>query len=309
MPRLFVKRDEPLYKYAIGFMEHHWKIKKGIFPGSQPVSIERRHFSVLKQQSYVVCEKTDGVRYMILAFMFENKKTTVCVNRALEMFVCTLNFKRAVYEGTILEGELYEDTTFMIYDALMTCGTLLQGHDFIDRLKNIEELKKLLTVLKYDSIKLVIKTFHLLEEFTSFMDEYLPTVSQKTDGLVFTPINSDVKTGTHYTMFKWKPKEKNTIDFQVKGKGGSWNLYVQEKGTLVYESTIPADKISENVEIHENAIMECQLMIEDEPPWWKPILQRTDKKFPNSRNTFYRTLVNIKEDIQIEDFRALYIST
>jgi hypothetical protein len=297
MQRLSVNREEPLYKYAIGFMEHHWGTR-GIFPGSQPVSVEFRHFSILKSQPYLVCEKTDGLRYMMLSFMFENKKITVCLNRALEMFVCPLNFRKPVYDGTILEGELYEGNTFMIYDALMTCGVCIGHHDFIDRLKHIEEVKKLLTVLKYDPIKIIIKTFHLLTDFKNFMDNYLPTVTQKIDGLVFTPVKDGVKTGTHETMFKWKPRDKNTIDFQVKKKGDVWRLYVQEKGALVFES----ETKTHEPWMEENAIVECQYMFQDEPMWWKPLLRRRDKTYPNSRRTFYRTLVNIKEDIQLGDF-------
>ena len=48
MSRVFVKKDDPLYKYAINFMEKSWGTK-GIFPGCQPISIERKHFDVLSK--------------------------------------------------------------------------------------------------------------------------------------------------------------------------------------------------------------------------------------------------------------------
>lgn len=303
MQRLFVNRDEPLYKYAISYMEYHWGTH-GIFPGSQPVSIEFKHFNILRSQPYVVCEKTDGVRCMLLAFMFENRKVCVCLNRALDMFVCPLNFRKFVYEGngTILEGELYNDVTFMIYDALVVSGKGVGHLDFLDRLKHIEELMKALTVLKYDPITLRIKTFHLLSDFDSFMKDYLPTVEQEMDGLIFTPVKTWVKTGTHETMFKWKPREKNTIDFQLKKKGEMWQMYVQERGELVFESELHSNKVSHLPWMEDGAIVECQYMFDDEPMWWKPLKRRHDKTFPNSRRTFYRTLVNIKEDIKMEDF-------
>lgn len=301
MQRIFVNRDEPIYKYAISYMEYHWGTK-GIFPGSQPVSIERRHFNILCSQPYVVCEKTDGVRCMLLVFMFEGRKICVCLNRALDMFLCPLNFRKSVYDGngTILEGELYNNDTFMIYDALIVNGKGVGHLDFLDRLKHIEELMKLLTVLKYDPITLKIKTFHLLTDFKTFMEDYLPTVTQDMDGLVFTPVNTWVKTGTHETMFKWKPRDKNTIDFQMKWVKDKWKLYVQEKGKLIFESHLPPEQVPEWVE--EDAIVECQYMFQDEPMWWKPIKRRSDKTFPNSRRTFYRTLVNIREDIKMEEF-------
>lgn len=282
-------------------MEYHWGTH-GIFPGSQPVSIERKHFKTLCSQPYVVCEKTDGVRCMLLAFTFEGRKMCVCINRALDMFLCPLNFRKSVYEenGTILEGELYKDETFMIYDALTVCGKGVGHMNFIDRLEHIEGLMKLLTPLKYDPIKLQIKKFHLLTDFKTFMEDYLPTVSQEMDGLIFTPVKTWVKTGTHETMFKWKPRDKNTIDFQMKWVDDRWKLYVQEKGKLVFESMLYPDQVPEWVQ--DGAIVECQYMFEDSPMWWKPLKARTDKTFPNSRRTFYRTLVNIREDIKMEEF-------
>lgn len=304
MQRLSVNRDDPLYRYAINFMESAWgTVGKNIFPGSQPVSIEYRHFNILKSNQYVVCEKTDGVRFMMLVFLYNNKKQCVFINRALDMYTCPLNFKTDVYKGSILEGEMYGDV-FMIYDILLSCGETVSNCDFLTRLKSIEKIKKMLTCLKYDPIKLKIKTFHIMNEYRQFLEEYLPTVTETIDGLIFTPVNDTVKKGTHETMFKWKPRDKNTIDFQVRRGTDAWRLYVQEKGKLIYESEIPYVMVPENARtwIEENAIIECQYMFNDTPMWWKPVNRRYDKTFPNSRRTFYRTLVNIKEDISITDF-------
>ena len=304
MQRLSVKREDPLYKYTLDFMEHYWGTKgKGIFPGSQPISIEYRHFDTLKSNPYVVCEKTDGVRFMMLAFLFDNKKKTIFVNRALEMFDCPLNFRKLVYDGTIVEGEMYGDT-FMMYDMLMSCGKIIGDQDFLTRLDHMEKFKKMLMSLKYDPVKLALKTFHLMSDFEEFMDKYLPTVQQEIDGLIFTPINDTVKTGTHETMFKWKPRDKNTIDFQLKRRGDVWRLHVQERGKLVFESELRDEWVPLKARewLKEDAIIECQYMFQDSPMWWKPVALRSDKTFPNSRRTFYRTLVNIREDIAMADF-------
>lgn len=299
MSRVSVKRDDPLYTYAIRYMESMWGVNRR-FPGCQPISIEYKHFDILKKNDYVVCEKTDGTRFMMLAFMFGNEKKCVFVNRALDMFSCDLNFRRQIYDGTILEGELYEDM-FMIYDCLVNSGRIVGHENFVIRLENCEQVCKKLLALKQDVIKLRVKMFHLMSDYETFLNEYLPTVTQTIDGLIFTPVYCPIKIGTHEEMFKWKPKDKNTIDFQMKFVDGVWRLYVQEKGELIFESVIPKGRMNEPW-FYENAIVECQYMTDDIPMWWKPIKLRTDKTHPNNRRTFYRTLVNIKEDIKITDF-------
>lgn len=143
-----------------------------------------------------------------------------------------------------------------------------------------------------------------MSDYKQFKDVYLPSVTQDVDGLIFTPIRDTVKTGTHETMFKWKPRDKNTIDFQIKRRGDIWKMYVQERGKLMFESEIHVNQVPPHARewMEEDAIIECQYMFMDEPMWWKPVIRRYDKTFPNGRRTFYRTLVNIKENISIDDF-------
>jgi len=314
MNRVFVKKDDPLYKYALDFMERSWGTKgKGIFPGCQPISIERGHFNILSNNDYVVCEKTDGTRYMMIAIQYGMQRLCIFVNRALEMFVSPLNFRAIVFKGTILEGELYENT-FMIYDCLLSCGEVVGNKDFFGRLECCEAIMKKAMVLKTDVLTLQVKKFHLHQDFKAFMDKYLPKVKQEIDGLIFTPVNEPIRIGTHETMFKWKPRNKNTIDFLVK-KGPTaetpgcvpgqyvWRLYIQDRGKHIFESSIPVDRMQDYTWLRDGDIVECMYVTwEKGPLWWKPIKKRTDKTFPNSRRTFYRTLVNIKEDIQMKEF-------
>jgi len=312
MNRVFVNKDDPIYKYALNYMETSWGVK-GRFPGSQPISIERKHFSLLQKNEYLVCEKTDGVRYMMLILQCGSQRLCLFINRALEMFVCHLNFRQAVFKGTILEGELYKDE-FMVYDCLMSCGEVVGNKNLKERLEECEKVVKKALVLNQDSIKICVKKFHLYSDFENFAFKYLPKVKQEVDGLIFTPVNEPIRVGTHETMFKWKPKVKNTVDFLVK-KGPTfetpgckpgisvWRLYIQEKGKLIFESSIPEDKTSNFKWLKNGDIVECMYVTwEDGPYWWRPLKKRDDKTHPNNRRTFYNTLTNIKEDIQMKEF-------
>ena len=303
--------SNPLHKYVIDFIHTKWG-SKDYFPGPQPISIERKHFPILKGGDYLVCEKTDGERHMMIALMYEGKKKCLFVNRAFNMFEVSINLKKNAYEGTILDGELYGDT-LMVYDAVLVAGQSVWNNTLTDRLEASRGLMKSIIYMKSDQFRLKCKTFHHMRDFNVFMDEYLPTVQEKIDGLVFTPINEPIRIGTHETMFKWKPQEKNTVDFLMKRepsretpgfKAGTpaWRLYVQEKGKLFFESEIPFNRIDDEPWFEDGAIVECKYITHEDPMWWKPLKRRTDKTHPNNRRTFYRTIVNIKENVQMKEF-------
>jgi hypothetical protein len=303
--------SSPLREHVVSFIHHVWG-SKDYFPGPQPISIERKHFPVLRSAEYVVCEKTDGERHMMVALMYEGKPKCFFVNRAFDMIEVKINLNKKAYEGTILDGELY-DNTLMVYDSVLVNGVLVAHQNLDERLAAAEEMMKFIIYMKSDKYRLKMKTFHMMRDFGVFMDEYLPTVQQKIDGLVFTPVYEPIRLGTHETMFKWKPLEKNTVDFLMKReptretpgcKPGplAWRLYVQEKGKLYFESEIPLNRISDEPWFEDGAIVECRYVTWESPMWWKPLKRRTDKTHPNNRRTFYRTIVNIKEDIQMKEF-------
>ena len=303
--------SNPLFKYVVQFIHAKWGSKE-YFPGPQPISIEHKHFPVLKGAEYLVCEKTDGERYMMVALTYEGKRKCVFVNRAFNMFEVPINLKKSAYDGTILDGELYEDT-LMVYDAVWVNGESVWNRNLNERLDAARSVMKSIIYMKSDQYRLKCKTFHQMRDFGTFMDEYLPTVQQKIDGLVFTPVNEPIRIGTHETMFKWKPQEKNTVDFLMKREPSretpgfkpgapAWRLYVQEKGKLFFESEIPFNRMDDEPWFEDGAIVECKYITWESPMWWRPIKRRTDKTYPNNRRTFYRTIVNIKENIQMKEF-------
>jgi hypothetical protein len=291
-----VKKDTHLHQQANLFIHTTWgTLRNGqappIFPGPQPTSIARRHLPLLKQNQYFVCEKTDGTRYGLICFMFEGKKMCMLVNRALDMYLLSLNIPRTAYKGTFLDGELIKlkDGTwnFVIYDGVMVSGEHICGLILEHRLGVCNKFATGILRTAKDPVKnIYVKKFWNLENLDNLLShEFL----YETDGLVFTPNKDPVRVGTHDTLFKWKPRDKNTIDFQVKGK----RLYVQEKGLLVYECDI-------DEEYPDDTIVECKYIPHIRK--WVPIGVRTDKHHPNNRRTFYKTLENIREDIQLNEF-------
>lgn len=303
-----VKAGTPIQNVILKFLHTAWGTLKGdeippFFPGPQPISIERRHFPILKNNVYVACEKTDGVRYMCLIMKVDDKKLCLLVNRKLDIFLVSLNLPRKTYDGTILDGELVKNKKnkkwyYLVYDAVMVDGEDTKQLNLGDRIMKVQPVIDGIKRLTKDPIVIKMKQFQKMNNLKNFCENHLPKLDFNTDGLVFTPVNEPIRTGTHETLFKWKPQEQNTIDFQLIYRKTSWGLYIQERGNLMFQSEIAHNESPDW--FVENNIVECKY--DSSTFKWIPLSTRTDKTYPNNRRTFYRTMVNISEDIKISEF-------
>ena len=257
------------------------------FPGPQPVSIERRHFPLLKRQPYLACEKTDGVRHLLAS----TDEGTFLVNRAF--LIEKINVR--VAKDTLLDGELVVTKEgkklFMVYDAVRVKGESVAHLPLNVRLDAARKVIKSIIKTANASLELRVKAMFDLTNFRSFPP--LDSFEYETDGLVFTPVNEPIRTGTHETMFKWKPRERITIDFEL--RNGS-ELFVQERGVPYKESEL----VGQNVrpDLPDGTIVECGY---GQLGWFVEKI-RTDKTHANNRRTYFRTIVNLREAIQLEEF-------
>jgi hypothetical protein len=261
------------------------------FPGPQPVSIERRHFPALMRQPYFVCEKTDGVRHLLLSSV----DGVVLVNRAWK----TEPIKVRVPKDTLLDGEVVFTKTgkrlFVVHDAVLIKGENVKAFPLDKRLIQAQALVKSIIKTAQAPLEIRVKTMWPLEKIREM--PRLDSFEYETDGLVFTPINEPIRSGTHETMFKWKPRERITIDFCL-FKG--FELFVQERGEPFKESELHLH--NRRPDLPDGTIVECG----HGPLGWFVEKVRTDKKHANNRRTYFRTIVNIRENIQFEEFLHLY---
>lgn len=275
------------------FIQQSWEsADPDRFPGPQPVSIERRHFVEFKKREYFVCEKTDGVRHMLCSFEFGGKRTACLVNRAF----ATQPVSTMIPRGTILDGELVERKSggkpvFLVYDAVCVKGTDLRRQPLDVRLDAARQLLKSVVRSTKDPFEIRVKTMVPLCDFARSVPP-LDSFEWETDGLVFTPVNDPIRMGTHETLFKWKPRDRITIDFLVRN---GHELYVQDRGTEYREAELHRGQT-----FPDGSIIECGYR----DLGWVAEKIRTDKTYPNNRRTYFRTLVNIREDIQVREFAA-----
>jgi hypothetical protein len=132
-----------------------------------------------------------------------------------------------------------------------------------------------------------------LKDFRSFPD--LNSFEYETDGLVLTPVTEPIRMGTHETMFKWKPHERITVDFQIKnGK----ELFVQDRGDLFKEASLHLQ--NQRMDLRDGTIVECGY---GELGWFVEKI-RTDKTHSNNRRTYFRTCINLREAIQLTELAS-----
>lgn len=297
-----MENDTALHEHCVGFIQYAFGSKPGVFPGCQPVSIERKHFPTLKSNDYVVCEKTDGERVFIVCLRVQNKNRAVLVNRAFQITdISHLNLRRTAYAGSILDAELCADGKILVFDALVVDGQRVSHLNFIERFTYMDAFCRGIIVMSTDEYLISVKRFFPVHDFGIFQDDYLPQLeANEVDGLIFTPVDCSVLTGTHETMFKWKPREKNTVDFKLKrSKTDAWRFHTQERGKDIFVQETDQNEPW----FEEGIIAECELVGEEN---WRALKRRDDKTHANSRKVYYRTLVNLKENIEIQEFRELF---
>lgn len=242
------------------------------FPAAQPVSLEKKHITMIRTNNYFVSEKTDGIRMGLICI----GKTAILVDRKMKSTPVHFYIPDEFYNGTMLDGEMMSDGTYVVYDMIMICGKNIRNLHFNTRLYYMH---------KYlHSLPVVIKKFYLLKNIRYLLQNLS---SKKADGLIFTPCDEPVKIATHNTMFKWKSVENITIDFRTE----NGKIYLQNRNVPVYVT-----KPLWANEYPDNTIVECSFSNNT----WKPIKVRTDKDYPNSVKTFDRTMKSIRENITIQ---------
>jgi hypothetical protein len=267
------------------------------FPGPQPVSIERRHFPLLTQQPYIVCEKTDGVRHLLAS----NEDGVFLVNRAFDFAKVT---GVRIPKDTLLDGELVKTkgvpggkpsvSLFLIFDAVCVRGEDLKSLTLTARLDKARAVVKGIIKTSTAPFEVRVKSMVLLRDLAQMPQ--LDSFEYDTDGLVFTPIEEPIRTGTHETLFKWKPHARITIDFELKlGK----DLYVQDRGIPYKEAELHIQ--NQRKDLADGTIVECGY---GDLGWFVEKV-RTDKTYANNRRTYFRTCVNLREAIQLKEFIGL----
>lgn len=201
------------------------------FPGSQPVSFERKHLSTVQKKPYYACEKTDGVRFMLLA----SEDGAYLVDRNFELRRVRVNLPNRdnpahQVTGTLVDGELVQDVCkdtgrrrlrYLIYDAVSVLHRHLLKEALPMRLLHVK--KELLVPrarlvgmdFTQEPFSLELKEFYTVRDVAYVFNDVIPGLKHENDGIIFTPVPDHYVRGTCDALLKWKPAHMNTVDFRL----------------------------------------------------------------------------------------------
>lgn len=313
-------------------------------PAPQPVSLERSDLPKLLQGSYMVSDKSDGVRTLLFLSEAEGQPIAVLVDRKLNLLPVPVAASRRFFAGTLFDGELVwvgglqgATQALLVFDVVALRGAYVGNLPFNERgalIRTALDLEdsdiptvetahalarrgKILAGATRHGLAIWPKTcFHI-----SVLDTLLrslPSLPYATDGIVFTPVEEPVRTGTHRSLFKLK--QHHSVDVQcwpsmrrvALGAGGGPATATQRVEIAEAAADVqPTPGFWAALErlgggcCAEGCIVECHLATgaeaEGGPALLVPELLRVDKDHPNTAETARRTAKNFREAITLQE--------
>lgn len=210
------------------------------FIGSHPVALSHENMHLLLEDDYLVCEKTDGIRLMMLIFngliYFYDRKNRFYLTDLAFNTPCSFLFDGELY----LEEKKYVYSMFdtLLYDskpriALNLNKRLWYSFEFenIVRRGFIKRRNGSLLESFYINAKNMFKSYAFVSILNGIKD-----LKHENDGLIFTPVSEPYVLNSRSKILKWKPPHLNTVDFLIRPtpSPGIYDLYCTVASYQVY---------------------------------------------------------------------------
>lgn len=199
------------------------------------------HSLTPSKNSYFVCEKSDGIRYLLYLteddygqeahYLIDRKNDYWFINNK-SLHLPTPQDVQSFHTQTLVDGELVIDVEdgrktprFLLFDCLVIDGKNIMERPLDKRLAYMKEhiyapYRKLFQEfpdeLQYQPFEVRMKDMQLSYGMEMMFKDVLPHLKHGNDGLIFTCRTSSYRHGTDPHILKWKPPEENTIDCRLK---------------------------------------------------------------------------------------------
>ena len=270
-----ISTQSPIYSKVQEIISQAWGFKYVIRhnPSPNPVSFEKKYLSNLEANitDFVIAEKSDGVRYLLVIGTVNQKGFSVMVNRKMQMFEVSLFANSDYFKGSVFDGEIVVETIstnpiqerqkYLVYDLVSINGETRHTRDFLERYNEYLQIFDVhgKDIVDYDISQWESIAFELANTKAKIVSlgnkmalQFAPKqfvqlihvgslwrsmskLKHKSDGLIFSRVSAKIGTGTDHNILKWK--EHHTIDViisanYVKGKW-TYRVLFQDNDKLV----------------------------------------------------------------------------
>jgi len=303
------------------------------FVGSMPKNFSRMKIDYLKLKDYIILEKSDGVRYLIL--MSGRKSFFLDRNLCLHKIPKKNSQKTSKNLGTILDGEMSfnkikEEYEYLIYDIICFEGDWrVSTWDLNARISLINEIERKIYPfgnwirknLKKKDFFSKLNIFNLFQKIQKnyFSNDHVYVnqnrlenlLCNKNDGLIFTLSKSIYFTKHPNFAFKWKYEEGNSVDFLTnseKTKIFDHKIFLKKENLFcknirknllnVFQKKRLTFDINPNFrKARPNTPIIEEYNFNPKKGKWSFFKKRPDKNNPNSIKVVLTTLENVAEKI------------
>jgi hypothetical protein len=265
-------------------------------PGPNPVSIERKDFEKLKTKKYVIAEKTDGVRFIMMFTRLFGFKVCTIIDRSMAAYLVPLKaIPRVLFQGTLLDGELTVDKhgrkCFILFDAVVVSGVTVSQLDLGSRLVAMRRGLKDFKMHPADPVELRMKAWTELGDVNAAKSKIAEASNiYHTDGVVLVPKDDPVIYGRNFDFFKMKPQGTHTVDFILMDNNGTIGIYDPRS-----KRDVAIGKVS--CTYQAGVVVECEIVNN----MWRVVGVRTDKTQSNDILTYEKTMLNIRENVTVNE--------
>ena len=258
-----------------------------LFPGTHPVHVTRTSLvKNLNRFPYCISKKIDGTRYMMIVA----GQRLWFMNRCLNVWKGPCADRLGAFDASVFDVEALHRTVTII-DAINSCGTCIRSWTLPNRTNTTTNLLQV-TGQTVGTLRLLAQTYHdVAEDLSKIMSDSINDNS--CDGLVFTPKRTSYRLGRNNNLIKWKPTERNTVDFSF---GGDGKVYcIGEGGTMIcYGNVVDVPK-----DVQAESVIEC--LADFNRDLWVFYRVRHDKTNPNAQWIVDNIIQSIKDNITTDE--------
>lgn len=305
-----------------------------------PVSMNSENANLLRNESYMVSPKADGIRQLLILkselpglFLLgrDQKLRRLRAVNTVWMMPASADEHRDMqrraqfYCGAVLDGEVViEETTqqllFLTHDALVLKDIQIEHLSFQQRWHHVLQLltefpsSSCSTTRGFDFCVYAKKMYSLngFEQLCTSVENG-DWKSVRVDGYMFIPTNHAYIRRTCDSMLKWKQKTDNTVDATVLLKKTGENKFFMQllfkenaaTYTVMYTTTLEITDKNQRAEFKRLNGSICEFRIDADTGIWTYIKKRKDKLEPNSVYVCRNILYSIRNFISLEDLKKI----